>query len=114
MLELALAATGSHSSYLADALSCIALAAEPDAAGRAARLRGAVAHLSSDAGVVMNAYDDAGADLEGHFERRLVAVLDEETWEREKAAGARMTLDEAIALARSLRGDAAPAVVADS
>ena len=114
MLELALAATGSHSSYLADALSCIALAAEPDAAGRAVRLRGAVVHLNSDAGVVMNAYDDAGADLEGHFERQLVAVLDKETWEREKAAGARMTLDEAIALARSLRADAAPAVVADS
>ncbi len=102
MLELALAATGSHSSYLADALSCIALAAEPDAAVRAARLRGAVAHLNSDAGVVMNAYYDAGADLEGHFEGQLVAVLGEETWEREKAAGSRMTLDEAIELALSL------------
>jgi hypothetical protein len=41
-------------------------------------------------------------------------VLGEETWEREKAAGSRMTLDEAIALARSLRGDATPVVVADS
>ena len=65
MLELALAATGSHSSHLADALSCIALAAEPDAAVHAARLRGAVVHLSSDAGVVMNAYYDAGADWKG-------------------------------------------------
>ena len=114
MLELALATTGSYSSYLADALSCIALAAEPDAAVHAARLRGAVAHLNSDAGVVMNAYYDAGADLEGHFERQLVAVLGEETWEREKAAGSGMTLDEAIALARSLRGDATPVVVADA
>ena len=114
MLELALAATGSYSSYLADALSCIALAAEPDAAAGAARLRGAVAHLNSDAGVVMNAYYDAGADLEGHFERQLVAVLGEGTWERDKAAGCRMTLDEAIALARSLRGDATPVVIADS
>ena len=64
MLELALAATGSHSSYLADALSCIALAAEPEDADRAARLRGAVAQLNSDAGVVMNAYAD-DAELEG-------------------------------------------------
>ena len=102
MLELALAATGSYSSYLADALSCVALAAEPDAAVRAARLRGAVARLSSDTGVIMNAYYDAGADLDGHFERQLVAVLGEETWEREKAAGSRMTLDEAIELGLSL------------
>ena len=114
MLELALAATGSHSSYLADALSGAALAAEPDVAVHAARLRGAVAHLSSDAGVVMNAYYDARADLEGHLERELVAVLGEETWEREKAAGSGMTLDEAIALARSLRDDATPVVVADA
>jgi predicted ATPase/class 3 adenylate cyclase len=102
MLELALAATSSHSSYLADALSCIALAAEPDAAVHAARLRGAVARLNSDTGVIMNAYDDAGAELDVHFERQLVAVLGEETWEREKAAGSRMTLDEAIEVALSL------------
>ena len=102
MLELALAATSSYSSYLADALSCIALAAEPDAAVRAARLRGGVARLNSDTGVIMNAYDDAGADLEVHFERQLVAVLGEETWEREKEAGSRMTLEEAIELALSL------------
>jgi hypothetical protein len=102
MLELALAATASHSSYLADALSCIALAAEPDAAGRAARLRGAVAKLNSDAGVIMNAYDDAGAELDGHFERKLVAVLGEDAWEQENAAGATMTLEEAIVVARFL------------
>jgi len=58
----------------------------------------------------MNAYDDAGADLEVHFERQLVAVLGEEGWEREKAAGSRMTLDEAIELARLVveRSAAAP------
>jgi predicted ATPase/class 3 adenylate cyclase len=105
MLELALAATASHSSYIAGALSCIALAAEPDAAGRAARLRGAVAQLNSDAGVVMNAYYDARAEVEGHFERELVAVLGEEAWEQEKAAGSTMTLEEAIALAQSLCDD---------
>ena len=50
----------------------------------------------------MNAYDDAGAELDVHFEGQLVAVLGEERWEREKAAGSRMTLDEAIELALSL------------
>jgi predicted ATPase/class 3 adenylate cyclase len=113
MLELALAATASHSSYLAGALSCIALAAEPDAAGRAARLRGAVAQLNSDAGVVMNAYD-AGAELEGHFERELVAVLGEDAWKQEKKAGSTMTLEEAIAVARLLCGGAEAAASADS
>jgi predicted ATPase/class 3 adenylate cyclase len=113
MLELALAATASHSSYLAGALSCIALAAEPDAAGRAARLRGAVAQLNSDAGVVMNAYD-AGADLERHFERELVAVLGEDAWEQEKAAGSTMTLEEAIAVARFLCDGSEAAALADS
>ena len=114
MLELALAATASHSSYLAGALSCIALAAEPDAAGRAARLRGAAARLSSDAGVVMNAYDDPGAELEGHFERELVAVLGEDAWEQEKAAGSTMTLEEAIAVARFLCDGSEAAALADS
>ena len=43
MLELALTATKTHSLVVAGALSGIALAAEPAAADRAARLRGAVA-----------------------------------------------------------------------
>jgi predicted ATPase/class 3 adenylate cyclase len=113
MLELALAATASHSSYLAGALSCIAVAAEPNAAGRAARLRGAVAQLNSDAGVVMNAYD-AGTELERQFERELVAVLGEDAWEQEKAAGSTMTLEEAIAVARFLCDGPEAAALADS
>ena len=102
MLELALAATRTHSVYVAGALSGIALAADPAAADRAARLRGAVAQLNSDAGVVMNAYSEAEDELERHFERRFVVVLGEETWEREKTAGSRMAFDQAIALAQSL------------
>jgi hypothetical protein len=114
MLEPALAATRTHSVYVAGALSGIALAADPAAADRAARLRGAVAQLNSDAGVVMNAYSEAEDELDRQFERQLVAVLGEEAWEREKTAGSRMTLEEAIALAQSLSGDSAKAVVANS
>jgi predicted ATPase/class 3 adenylate cyclase len=114
MLELALAAMRTHSAYVAGALSGVALAADPAAADRAARLRGAVAQLNSDADVVMNAYSRAGDELERHFERELVVVLGEEAWEREKTAGSMMTLEQAIALAHSLSGDSARAVVAHS
>jgi tetratricopeptide (TPR) repeat protein len=100
LLELALA----HSAYLAEALSGIALAADPAAADRAARLRGAVAQLNSDADVVMNAYFGAEDELERRFERQLVALLGEKAWERETTAGSTMTLDQAIALAQSLSG----------
>ena len=114
MLELALAATRTHSAYVAGALSGIALAADPAAADLAARLRGAVAQLSSDADVVVNAYSRAGDELERHFERELVVVLGEEAWKREKAAGSTMTLEQAIELARSISGHSERAVAAES
>ena len=114
MLDLALAATRTHSAYVAGALSGIALAADPAAASRAGQLRGAVARLNIEAGVVVNAYFEAQADLDGHFERQLAAVLGEEAWEREKRAGSTMTLEEAVALARSLCHDSAQAGVAAS
>jgi hypothetical protein len=110
LLELALA----HSAYVAEALSGIALAADPAAADRAARLRGAVAQLNSDADVVVNAYFEAEDELERRFERRLVALLGEEAWERETANGSTMTLDQAISLAQSLAGDTSQAVAAES
>jgi predicted ATPase len=113
LLELALAATQTHSAYVAGALSGIALAADPPAADRAARLRGAVAQLSSDADVVMDAYSRAD-ELEHHFERPLVALLGEGAWEREEIAGSTMTLEQAIALARSLSGQSARAIAAES
>ena len=114
MLELALAATKAHSLVVAGALSGIALAADPAAADRAARLRGAVAQLNSDADVVVNAYFRAEDDLEGYFERELVVLLGNEAWEREKTAGSTMTLEEAIELARSLSGHSERAVVPES
>jgi hypothetical protein len=62
---------------------------------------------SSRGGVVMSAYFEAEGKLERHFERRLVVVLGEEAWEREKRAGSTMTLEQSIALAQLLR-DAPP------
>jgi len=67
MLELAIAATKKHSVDVAGALSGIAFAAEPAAADRAARLRGAVAQLNRDADVVMNAYVGATDDRPDRF-----------------------------------------------
>jgi tetratricopeptide (TPR) repeat protein len=104
MLELALAATRTHSAYVAGALSGIALAVDTAAADHAARLRGAVTELSSDADVVTNAYSRAEHELERHFEHELERLLGEEAWEREKTAGSTMTLEEAIMLARQLTG----------
>ncbi len=114
MLDLALAEKRTHSVYVAGALSGIALAADPAAADRAARLRGAVAQLNSDAGVVMNAYSEAEDALEHHFERRLVEVVGEEAWEQEKTAGSTTTLEQALALAQSLSGHSERAVAAES
>ena len=114
MLDLALAATRTHSLYVAEALSSMALGAEPADANRAARLRGAVDQLNSDAGVVMNAYGETDAELEGRFEREFVAVLGEEAWDREKAAGSTMTLEQAISAARLLCDRPTSAVSADS
>jgi tetratricopeptide (TPR) repeat protein len=114
MLELAIAATRTHSAHLAEALSGIALAADPAAADRAARLRGAVAQLNSDSDVVMNAYFRAIDELERHFERELVVVLGEEAWEQETTAGSTMTLEQAITLAQSLAGDSARVAAANS
>jgi hypothetical protein len=45
------------------------------------------------------------AYFECRFERELVAVLGAEAWAQERAAGSTMTLEEAIALARSLCDD---------
>jgi predicted ATPase len=114
MLELELAATRTHSLFVAGALSGIALAADPAAADRAARLRGAVARLNSDADIVTNAYSRADDELERHFERQLVVLLGEEAWERERTAGSTMTLEQAIELARSLSGQTERSVAAES
>jgi tetratricopeptide (TPR) repeat protein len=102
MLELALGMTQTYSPYVAQALSGIALAADPDDAGRAAHLRGAVARLNSGADIATNAYSEKGDELERHFEHALVLAVGDDAWEQLKTAGAAMTLEEAITVAQSL------------
>ena len=62
----------------------------------------------------MNAYAEADAELEGHFERELVVVLGEEAWEREKAAGSTMTLERRSRLRGLLCDGAEAAASVDS
>jgi hypothetical protein len=62
----------------------------------------------------MNAYFRGEDELERHFERELVMLLGKEAWEQEKTAGSTMTLEQAIALGRSLSGQSARAVAAES
>jgi hypothetical protein len=84
--------------FLGVVLSGVALASRPEDYPRAARLRGAVVKLR----------------VEGEFfhhepfwntlDHVLIDARGQEAWQREYAAGAAMTLDETIALARSLAG----------
>ena len=114
LLELALAGTQTYSAYVAGALSGIAPrrrrqpppTAPPGSAAPSPS-------SSSDADVVLDGYSRAD-ELERHFERPLVALLGEGAWEREETAGSTMTLEQAIALARSLSGQSARAVAAES
>lgn len=102
MLELALATSETYTRYLAQALSGIALTADPTEADKAARLRGAVAQLNSDAGVAMNAYSEEDEELELLFERQLAQPLGEDAWEQLKQGGSTMTREAAITVAQSL------------
>jgi predicted ATPase/class 3 adenylate cyclase len=92
------AAMTSHHDF-ARTLNGIALAANPGDARRAARLHGATAAVRARSEYILKPEDDA---LERHFARPLIDALGPQTWEEEHAAGANLTLDETIALARSL------------
>ena len=81
------------------ALAGIALAANPGDTRQAARLRGAVVSLRRAA---KHANAPRSEKLEHHFEQPIIEALGAETWAQEQASGATMTLDEAIALARTL------------
>jgi predicted ATPase/class 3 adenylate cyclase len=89
---------------LTNALAGIALAAEPVEIHRAARLRGAVDNLRN----TNNVTDfPATTSLEHDFEQRLIEALPEDgAWAREQAAGATLTLEATIDLARSLAATA--------
>jgi predicted ATPase/class 3 adenylate cyclase len=92
-------------------LGLIALAAGAADLRSAARIRGTVAALEDEGGFKLDAGDE---EFARRFEQPLIEALGRETWAREQAAGATMTLEESIALARSLTDrdvtDEAPAV----
>ena len=77
----------------------IALAAEPDDARSAARLLGAVDAVRQNARLTAQQIE---LELRRRFEPPLIDALGEEEWAREQAAGAMLTLEEAIELARTL------------
>ena len=77
----------------------IALAAESDHARSAARLLGAMDAVRQNAGLTARQIE---LDLRRRFERPLIEALGEDEWAREHAAGATLTLEEAIELARAL------------
>jgi predicted ATPase/class 3 adenylate cyclase len=103
LLELALINSSTPTLALADALSGLALSADPSDARSAPRLRAATirhtANLASWPRIT---------ELEHHFEQPFIDTIGQEAWDREQAVGAKMTLEEAIELARSLAGVPAP------
>ncbi len=84
---------------LIEALVWNALAAEPGDARSAARVLGAVAAVRERRPLPVW---HGEVDLCRRFERPLIDALGEEEWAREQAAGATLTLEEAIELARAL------------
>jgi predicted ATPase len=101
MLDLALQASESLSLDLVGAAAGIALAADSANLNHAARLRGALAHLSKNAHL-SEPHLRKAAELESLFEQRLADGLGKEAWARELAAGSALTAEEVLQLARSL------------
>jgi predicted ATPase/class 3 adenylate cyclase/Flp pilus assembly protein TadD len=89
--------------FLGLALSGIALTSPPEALAQAARIRGAVEKLRDLGEFLYSARDQLVAN---RFEQPLIDALGPETWEQEKAAGAMLSLEETIALAQTLAGNA--------
>jgi predicted ATPase/class 3 adenylate cyclase len=94
-----LAADPSPTLDLTATLRGIALATEPADVRSAARLAGAVAAVQQN---VRLTESPTGRELRRRFEQSLIEALGEDEWEREQAAGAGLTLEEAIELARTL------------
>ena len=99
LLQLATADRARATIPLFAALAGLALTADPDEPAVAARLRGALSRLRHDSRV---SPEPRSAQLERHFEQPFIEALGEEAWAREQAAGATMSLDEAVELARTL------------
>jgi hypothetical protein len=94
-----LAADPAPSFELTATLRWTALAAEPADVRAAARLAGAVAAIRQNAGLMEPPTE---LELRRRFEQPLIDALGEDEWAREQAAGAALTLEEAIELARTL------------
>lgn len=94
-----LAADPSPTVDLTATLRGIALATEPADVRSAARLAGAVAAVQQN---VRLTESPTVRELRRRFEQSLIEALGEDEWEREQAAGAGLTLEEAIELARAL------------
>ncbi len=100
-LDFVLGAPQPVQGHLGVIASGIAHTAEPEDAGAAARLRGAIGTLRAQRGW----HDDPrNLEIEQFFDQRLIEALGQEAWGQEREAGAAMSLDETIALARSLVG----------
>jgi tetratricopeptide (TPR) repeat protein len=84
--------------FLGVVLSGVALASRPEDYPQAARLRGAVVKLREEGEFFHH------EPFWNTLDHLVIDVLGQEAWQREYAAGASMTLDEAVALARSLAG----------
>ena len=94
------AAMTTHNDF-ARTLSGIGLASELTDARPAARLHGAAVHLRERSQYTFKPDDE---ELERFFGQPLIDALGPETWQQEQAVGAALTLEETIALARSLAG----------
>jgi len=94
-----LAADSSPTFGLTATLQGIALASEPADVPSAARLAGAVAAVRDNARLTESADE---LELRRRFEQPLLDALGEDEWAREQAAGATLTLEQAIDLARTL------------
>ena len=93
-----LAADLSPNAELTATLQYIVFATEPAELRLAARLAGAVAAIRHS-GRLSEPWE---LELRRRFEQPLIDALGEEEWAREQAAGATLTLEEAIELARTL------------
>ena len=98
-LEIVLAAPQTVQSHFEIVASGIAHTASRNDAPVAARLRGAINSLRAERG--WNE-DPRNLSQEHYFDQPLIAALGQEAWEQEQTAGATMTLDDVIALARTL------------
>ena len=98
LLDLATRDGSTASVQLFAGLAGLALTADA-ADPNAARLRGALATLRQTTGMTN---DPRNEQLDRHFEQHQIDTFQPEVWTREHAAGAALSLDEAVALARSI------------